>query len=243
VWYFCAFIFSAILPPFSRLARTQHFRRILLLVVFVLGLSLLGSSPAFQGGLAHLLAAVQADVSENPLRGGLLFVLAAALAAMLAFVSSSVLVPIAIYAWGQETAFILLWLGWLLGGMASYSVGRYLGRPILRLMTSNWQVTHYERRISATAPLALVFLFQFTLPSEIPGYVLGLLKYSFGRYLLALGLAELPYALAMTFLGDALIQGNMIRFALVALGVVALLAFALYALDRQLKDPAQNGPT
>lgn len=243
MWYFCVFTPVAILYTLSRLAKTQHFRRILLLVVFVLGLSLLGSSPAFQGGLAHLLAAVQADVSENPLRGGLLFVLAAALAAMLAFVSSSVLVPIAIYAWGQETAFFLLWLGWLLGGVASYSVGRYLGRPILRLMTSNWQVTHYERRISATAPLALVFLFQFTLPSEIPGYVLGLLKYSFGRYLLVLGLAELPYALAMTFLGDALIQGNMIRFTLVALGVVALLAFALYALDRQLKDPAQNGPT
>jgi len=227
----------------TRLARTQHFRRILLLVVFVLGLSLLGSSPAFQGGLAHLLAAVQADVSENPVRGGLLFVLAAALAAMLAFVSSSVLVPIAIYAWGQETAFVLLWIGWLVGGMASYAVGRYLGRPILRLMTSNWQVAHYERRISATAPLALVFLFQFTLPSEIPGYVLGLLKYSFWRYLLVLGLTELPYALALTFLGGALILGNMIRFALVALGVVALLAFALYVLDRQLKERAQDGPT
>lgn len=243
MWYFCHFLPLAILYDLSRLARTRHFRRLLLLVAFVVGLSLLGSSPAFQGALAHLLAAVQADVSENPVRGGLLFVLAAALAAMLAFVSSSVLVPIAVYAWGQEITFLLLWLGWLVGGMASYAVGRFLGRPILRLMTSNWQVTHYERRISATAPLALVFLFQFTLPSEIPGYVLGLLRYSFGRYLLVLGIAELPYALALTFLGDALIQGKMIRFALVALGVVALLAFALYALDRQLKDPAQDGPT
>ena len=76
-------------------------RSLVLLVLFVIGLALLGSTTVFREGLSHLLAAVQTQVANHPVRGAVLFVLYAALGAMLAFVSSSVLVPVAIYAWGS----------------------------------------------------------------------------------------------------------------------------------------------
>ncbi len=210
-------------------------RRIALLILFVVALALLGSTAFFREGLSQLLVAVHTQVVNHPVRGAVLFVLYAALGAMLAFVSSSMLVPVAIYAWGEETAFLLLWVGWLAGGVASYGIGRLLGRPMLRGLGSAGQIATYERRIGAQAGLLLVFLFQVAMPSEIPGYVLGLLRYPFGRYLLVLALAELPYAIGVIFLGDALINGQMIRFALVALGGLALLAYAFIYLHRLLE--------
>ena len=116
---------------------------------------------------------VRAEAANHPLRGAVFFVVYAALGAMLAFVSSSVLVPVAIYAWGKEEAFLLLWVGWLVGGIASYGVGRFLGRPMLRWLASSRQIEAYERRIGTRAGLPLVFLFQLAMPSEIPGYCAG----------------------------------------------------------------------
>lgn len=73
-------------------------RRFVLLVLLVICLTLLGSTSVFREGLSHLLAAVQTQVAIHPVRGAVLYVLYAALGAMLAFVSSAVLVPVAIYA-------------------------------------------------------------------------------------------------------------------------------------------------
>ena len=198
----------------------------------------------FREGLSHLLEAVQAQVEDHPVRGAVLFVLYAvlyaALGAMLAFVSSSVLVPVAIYAWGQQMAFLLLWIGWLVGGMASYGIGRFLGRWMLRGLTPAGQIVAYERRIGAKAGFPLVFLFQLAMPSEIPGYVLGLLRYAFALYVLILALAELPYAIGVTYLGGALMSGQMIRFALVAPAGIALLAYALRYLHKLLEQSEQQ---
>ena len=43
--------------------------------------------------------------------------------------------------------------------------------------------------ISAKATFPLVLLFQLAVPSEIPGYVLGALRYHFGKYLAARAIA------------------------------------------------------
>jgi uncharacterized membrane protein YdjX (TVP38/TMEM64 family) len=64
-----------------------------------------------------------------------------------------------------------------------------------------------------------VLLFQLALPSEIPGYVLGLVKYNFARYCLSLGLAELPYALLTVYLGASFLE----RRGGVVLGIGLLL--------------------
>jgi uncharacterized membrane protein YdjX (TVP38/TMEM64 family) len=74
------------------------------------------------------------------------------------------------------------------------------------------------------------------MPSEIPGYVLGLLRYPFARYLAILALAELPYAIGTIFLGDALMNGQIFRFALVALAGIALLAYAFHHLHKLLEQ-------
>lgn len=70
----------------------------------------------------------------------------------------------------------------------------------------------------------------------IPGYVLGLVRYPAGRYALALGLAELPYAVGTVYLGASFVEGRsgtiLITGALIAL--FSLVTF--YALRRALRE-------
>ncbi len=186
-------------------------------------LAMLAQSDVLHMALLELLEACQEVVTDNPVTGALLFVGFAALSAMLAFVSVAVIVPVAVYTWGEPLSAALLWSGWLLGGVISYCVGRFLGRPIVTWLTANTSLLQLERYLRRDSAFYLVLLFQLALPSEIPGYVLGLMRYHPGRYLLSLGLAELPYALLTIHLGASFVERHS--------GVVLWLGLLLLALS------------
>ena len=92
----------------------------------------------------------------------------------------------------------------------------------------------YEARISRGSSFGLVLLFQLAVPSEIPGYVLGLARYGLRRYLLVLALAELPYAVGTVYLGSSLLARR--SSMLLLLGALGILfsAWALRTLRRRL---------
>ena len=79
--------------------------------------------------------------------------------------------------------------------------------------------------ISSRAPFSLVLLFQLAMPSELPGYLLGLVKYRFPKYLLALGLGELPYAVGTIYLGASFVERR--TLALIGFGLVGALFILL----------------
>lgn len=188
------------------LQRPQVWRRALVLGLLCVALALLASSDVLHTALLALLQACQQLITQNPVTGAVLFVGFAALSAMLAFVSIAVIVPVAVYTWGEPLSAALLWSGWLLGGVIAYTIGRILGRPIVTWLTTNTDLRHLERYLRRDSAFFLVLLFQLALPSELPGYVLGLMRYHPGRYLLSLGLAELPYALLTIHLGASFVE-------------------------------------
>ncbi len=205
----------------------QGWKRVLLLAALLGGLVLLASSDAFQALVARLLEVMGPVISRHPFWGAWLFLVLSALSAMLAFFSSAVLVPVAIHTWGKAVCVFLLWLGWMLGGVGAYSLARYGGRPVVRRFSSVGVLARYEERISRDTPWGLVLLFQLAVPSEIPGYVLGLARYGLRRYLAVLALAELPYAVGTVYLGSSFLE----RRLSVLLGVGALgILFSLWAL-------------
>ena len=71
------------------------------------------------------------------------------------------------------------------------------------------------------------------MPSEIPGYVLGILRYKFPLYLTALAITELPYALAAVYLGESFLKGQSLIFILLGLGMILASAF-VFQLYRRL---------
>jgi uncharacterized membrane protein YdjX (TVP38/TMEM64 family) len=164
------------------------------------------------------------------------FLVLSALSAMLAFFSTAVLVPVALSTWGKALTLLLLWGGWTLGGVMAYSIGRFLGRPVVKTFLPEATVSRFEERISERTPFGLVLLFQLALPSEIPGYVLGLVRYRFLKFLGALMLAELPYAVGTLYLGASFLERQ--PLTLIALGVAGalLMALAILALRKRLRS-------
>ena len=139
------------------------------------------------------------------------------------------IVPVAVYTWGQATSILLLWFGWMLGGVFAYGIARLLGHTVVRWLTAEAGLKRLESRISRSTPFSLVLLLQLALPSEIPGYLLGLVRYPLFRYLAALALAELPYAIATVLLGASFLERR--SYLLLALGLV-LVAGSLFAFQR-----------
>lgn len=206
-----------------------------LLVALVAGvIALVLLSNTLHANLLDLIATAERLATHHPVAAALLVVLFAAASAMLVFVSTAVIAPFFIYTWGPVGALLLLWGGWFLGGACAYAIGRYLGRPVVNRLAAPAILQHYERWVSTRMPFGLVLLFQLALPSELPGYLLGLVRFSFPRYCLALALAELPYAVATVLLGAGVVERRLGLLIPVGAAVALLSAVTLAALHRRL---------
>jgi uncharacterized membrane protein YdjX (TVP38/TMEM64 family) len=179
------------------------------------------------GATLRIVGQLAALFDTHPVLGAVMFVLFSALSAMLAFVSAAVAVPVAVYSLGEPATAALLWLGWILGGACAYNIGRYLGRAVVGALAGTAALARFEHRLHADTPFALILLFQLALPSELPGYLLGMLRYPLPKYLLALAIVELPYAVGTTYLGSSFLHGK--AMVIVGIGVLGV-AVSIWAL-------------
>jgi uncharacterized membrane protein YdjX (TVP38/TMEM64 family) len=207
-------------------------------VLLILGVAAVWAMVHFSDEARSTFLRVAATIQEmeaaHPVWAVVAVLIFSALSAMLAFVSAAVIAPFMVATWGAPLACLLLWLGWLLGGALAYTIGRTAGRPAITRLLSPEHLAKYEAFVSQRAPFGLVLLFQLALPSEVPGYLLGLARYTFGLYLLSLALGELPYAVGTIYLGAGVMDGRLAQAAGVGLAVALLSAWAYRALHRRL---------
>ena len=215
-------------------------RRVVIVGLFIVAVGLVAASDALHVRTEALIVWSEGLISARPLLGMTVFVLLAMFSAMIAFFSSAVLSPVAVYAWGPATCAALLWLGWLLGGMLSYGIGRFLGGRVATALIGEDQLEGWQDQIKRRTRFAHVFLFQALLPSEIPGYVLGTLKYRFSLYVVALALSELPYVISVVFLGEYFLQGKGIVIVLLGVAVAALGLLVTRIRASQAGQPERN---
>jgi len=140
--------------------------------------------------------------------------------------------------WGKGISTLLLLIGWVLGGVFSYAIGRYLGRPAVQALTSGPVLDRYTNRFSRSAPFELVLLFQLAMPSELPGYLLGLVQYRFWKYLVALVLTELPYSAATIYLGAGFVERRISLLVGVGAMMVVFSGWTLHLLHRRFREHA-----
>ena len=197
-----------------------HLRSLILgAIIFIAAFVVL--SDALYQNIELVIKQAESIIYRYPVQGILLFVILSMVSAMLAFYSSAILVPVGVYTWGALGCFILLWIGWILGGILSFVIGYYFGSNIASKLIGGLRFTNLENRINRHAKFIHILLFQAALPSEIPGYLLGALHYRFLYYVLALTLVELPYAIGTIYLGTSFLQRNSI--IMLILGVAAVL--------------------
>jgi len=202
-------------------------RHLLIAGLLIVVAGLIAASDTLHARTESIIFWTENLIAQAPLLGMLVFLLLAMMSAMVAFFSSALLAPIAIYAWGKAGCFALLWGGWFLGGIVSYCIGRFLGRSVASGIIGDERITTWENQVGERTRFIHVLFFQAVVPSEIPGYVLGILRYRFLLYLAALGITELPYAIATVYLGESFLQGESAVFILVGISIIAVAAFAV----------------
>lgn len=231
-------------PPSNRSSDTAggrqgaRWRRAAALLAMVAVGAAAVSLDAVHEPLLRLLNAAGPVIATHPRLGAVVFVALSAVSAMLAFFSSAVLVPVALVVWDRWITIALLWLGWLLGGVLAYGMGRMLGRPLINTVGSARMIASYQRRVSTGMRFPTVLLLQFALPSEIPGYLLGILRVRFRTYIAALALVELPYAIGTVLLGESIVQQRAGWLLTLGAAGVAVTLLAAYLLHRRLSRAA-----
>lgn len=114
-----------------------------------------------------------------------------------------------------------------LGGLAAYAIGRFLGRRVVARFIDPRQLLKYERRAKRLVSFRHLLLFQLAVPSEIPGYVLGLAGVRLRTFAAAMALGELPFAIGAVYMGESFLTRNYIL--LFAIGTAgAALSWAVY---------------
>ena len=211
-------------------------RRAALLCLLCIAIGAIATSDTLHSILLGVLTESKDVIGRYPTAGAFLFVLCSALSAMLAFISVAVIVPIAVFTWGTTISMLLLWLGWIAGGALSFAAGRGFGRPLLRWAVSEATLQKFESHVHRDMPFLVVLLFQAAVPSEIPGYLLGTVGYRFDRYLLALAIAELPYAFATVVLSESLVGNRSWMLLTGGAMLIAISVGAVILLRRRSSD-------
>lgn len=230
-----------VLAPLAQLIDDRLAWRALLLLGLCVVIAVLVSSGLLQQPLMRILRAAEAVIRQFPTLGTLAFVVFSAVSAMFAFLSTALMVPVAVFTWGNTVTSVLLWLGWIGGGIASYGLSRWLGRRVLDRLGGGMLLHRLEHWIRPDAPFGVVLILQLALPSELPGHLLGLVRYPLRKYCCALALAELPYVLATVYVGQGLIErrGGLIVGVGTLVGILSLAA--VHALRSRLSG--RDSPT
>ena len=145
-------------------------------------------------------------IRGHPVLGPLVFVLLSALSAALAFFSSALFIPVAVDAWGHGPTIALLCVGWWIGGLGAYALGRYLGDPVVRRLVGADEVERYEAWIRERVTLGRVVLLHMAVPSEAASYLLGMARAPWGTFLAAIGIAQFPFAVLSVLLGASFLE-------------------------------------
>ncbi|MDH3337507.1 MAG: VTT domain-containing protein [Gammaproteobacteria bacterium] len=213
--------------------------RLLIVGTLIIAAGFIAASDTLHDKTEAIIFWTESLIAQAPLLGMLVFVLLAMISAMVAFFSSALLAPVAIYAWGQVGCLVLLWCGWFLGGIASFCIGRFFGRSVVSMIIGEEKIASWETQVSERSRFVHILFFQAVVPSEIPGYLLGILRYRFLLYLAALAITEIPYAIATVYLGESFLEGDGTAFILVGIGVIVLAAFMLQ-IRRRLDRPGKQ---
>ena len=164
-------------------------------LAILVGIGLLLMLAPVHAWLLSLFDAAEVLIRQRATWGMVAFVVLAALSAMVAFLSSVVLMPVALNIWGPAVCFALLWTGWFLGGLAGYGIGRFLGRPAVEILVRPGTLARYEGWAASGKSLFPMLMLQLAIPSDLASYLFGLVRCRFIVFAAALALAEVPYAL------------------------------------------------
>ena len=203
----------------------------LIAVVLIVGLLL--HSQSFNDLVEDATNWAEGVINQYPVAGAVVFFVLSAASAMLAFASAVILVPPATEVWGKPRN-----LPASLGRMASRSDRRVRNWPARTTARDPHGYKHkleeYERLVSKHMKFWAVLLFCIALQSEIPGYLFGGMRYSLPKFVVAIGIAEAIYAVAVIAAGESILNAKPLPLIAIA-GTLVVVAIGAGLLLRRFR--------
>ncbi len=171
---------------------------------------------------------------RNPILAFGLFFVFSMVSTMLSPFSTIPIVPVAVLLWGEAATFFLLTLGWISGGSLAYLIGRHVGYPVVTKLISKRRTDYWLKYASEHMTFPIAFLFRAVTPSET-GYIFGLVKFDFWKYLLITAITETVFAVPIVWASDAFLENNILEFAQWILFLVVVFALAFYIFNKKTR--------
>ncbi|MEK7555885.1 MAG: VTT domain-containing protein [Patescibacteria group bacterium] len=213
------------------------YKRTLLIIGILIAVTLLfWYSLSLQEAFYDIVSFFEVYVRQNEILGILVFILTAALAAMVSPFTNLPLIPVAVALWGTALTALLLLGGWLLGAAIAYFIGYYVGYPAVRYVISAERFDVWLREVRVHTSFFMMFLLRLALPAEL-GYAFGFIRYPFWKYVLLTFLAELPFVIITTYASESIILGEQLRF----FGLIALAGVIFFGAFYFVRKPTPHG--
>jgi len=213
----------------------RHFLTDLMLIV--LAIIFVGAvifSITFRETLYELIAILEVFIESHPTLGIFLFILLSALSVILSPFSSVPLIPIAVAAWGNTTTILLVLVGWMIGAAITYVIGFFTLYPLLERFVPQQKIEYYKKPLTEKKSFWFVLLFRLAMPIEVPGYVLGAVKYNFGKYLLASLLSLIPFAILITYASEAFLAQKILVFFILFAALILMIILLFYFFNKKI---------
>jgi len=225
----------------------SHFEKLGLLVgIVVLAFALFLVSDKIAIALYGAIFWIESAIISHPLLGAIAFFLFSVISAIFAFASTILLIPSAILVWGMPLTFFMLLGGWIMGTIITYWIGSKLARPALAFFATEKKLSYYEHLISQEARFWMILLFCLAVPSEIPGFILGAMRYDFTKFVSAIIVTETVYALGSVLIAQNILDkeilstGGLLLLLIVTITAASALLIHLATRAKKLKDSEQT---
>lgn len=147
--------------------------------------------------------------------------------------SSMPLIPIMTSIAGPFITGILNVIGWTIGAIIAFWIARVCRKSFLGKFTSLEKIDALVETIPKKSLFLFVLLLRLTLPVDITSYALGLTKsLGFLEYFVATFIGVLWFSFAFAYLGDALINGNILLFIQISSASLVIFLIGWYLLRR-----------
>lgn len=187
------------------------------------------------GVINEYILALAGTMGRRPVFGVLLFIVISALSSVLSPFSSLIILQPAIVAWGKALTLVYLIFGWAVGSILGYAIGFYALSGLFRKIFSFKKIDYYKEKISPETQFWMVVIFRLGAPTEITGYVLGIIHYYFKKYILATIISEIPFALISVYSSSALFGGRIISFLILIIMTATLIILTSLILKKYIR--------
>lgn len=187
------------------------------------------------------LGEIERVVGENRLLGAALFSLVMFGATVIAPIAALPMVPVLAPLLGPFTTGLAAFVGWTMGAIVAFWIGRWYGKPVVLRFVSLSAVERYERYIKPETGFLLIVFLRMLLPVDVLSYALGIFSsVSFPLYVTATMLGIVWFSFAFSYLGSALSGGDYVLLAVIGVASVLILVGSWWYIHRSLRKEERS---